>query len=403
MSETKTVTRVVSLPIRGVMDTGEVEHLNLLDMFRPAWQMATDLANWATRELACRDSIRNPDMETLPKYDREAMFGTVPRRFGRKASDTKPAQKAGDPQVSNLYDLWTREYPARIAWDGSTVNARDILKAVEETWIHHKSFGRFAVMWKGQARPMVFRFPYPWPIPADKGKTVRLSRADGERREPFVSIPFLTPHDRIVLRLADGREFKRQAKSFDYLIAHPERLGQAKICALRMNGKLVGVEIKIVGKFDPDSPTSDKIAICETGKDSLVRCHIEGEPDKKFIYNGDELRAVIAVHDEWGQRFSEDMKFEKRWPSKVRTRRFQGPVVQGKRERAANRLRTARQTLARQLVRWCIRQGVAELRYDDSEKGFLPRFDWSGLRAMLRCNCEGAGLSFQHQAEVEDE
>jgi hypothetical protein len=406
-TETKLITRVVSLPILACYDaqdyemTGEVEPVGILEAFRPAWRLATDLANWAQFHLVCRDEIRTPDMERLPKYDREAMFGSHPRRFARKASATKEAQKVGDPQISSLYDLWTREYPARQAWDGSAVNARDVLKAVEDTWKNHKSFGRLAVLWKGQARPMTFRFPYPWPVPADRGKTLRLSRDKDGR--PIISMPFLNPHDRLTLRLADGREFRRQLRQFDKLMSCPERLGQAKICGRLRNGGLVGADLRLVGRFDASTCPGELSAVCRTGSNKLIRCAIKGDEGRFYEYCGDEMPGIVALYDDWRHRFSIDNKHEKRWPSHVLQRRINGPQVNAKQERATNRLRTAKQTAAHQLVQWLIRQGVNDLTYDDSDKSFLPRFDWSGLREVIRCKCEQASISFQHQAGADDD
>lgn len=72
--------RVVSLPIREVIEPTDAR---TIDTFRAAWNLSTQLANWAIRELILRDSRRTPDMERMPKYDRTAMFGTHPRKFAR--------------------------------------------------------------------------------------------------------------------------------------------------------------------------------------------------------------------------------------------------------------------------------------------------------------------------------
>lgn len=251
------VTRVVTLPIRGVEGDATV-----LDTFRPAWRLATDLANWAQLELACRDSRRAPGMDRFPAYDRAAMFGTVPRRFNRAAKGDKPAARVGDPQVSSLYALWSAEYPGRAAWDGSSVSARDVLTAVEKTWVNHKSFGRFAVMWKGEARAATFRFPYPWPVPADKGKTLRVWKDDAGR--PHASFPL--PGGRVAVRLADGREFRRQLRQFDTILADVTRLRQAKVTGRWVGDKLVGADLRLVAGFDAAAPSAGSRPWCPPGR-----------------------------------------------------------------------------------------------------------------------------------------
>lgn len=405
MAKSDLITRVVSLPVREVVDVGG---LSVLDTFRPLWVLSTNLANWAQRELVLRDTRRTSGMDRLPAYDRAAVFGTHPRRFNRKATGTpgtdgyRPATVVGDPQEGSLYHLFSTAYPDRHLFDGCTVSARDILKAVEHDWVRHKSFGRYAVLWQCRSSACTFKYPYPWPVPADKGKTLRLSRLEPDR--PFVSIPMPDQEDdRLLVRLADGREYRRQLRSFDYLMANPDRLAQAKLCGVRSNGRLVGAILRLVGRFDPGSAPGSGVAVCRTGPDALVTVTVADDGGRQFVYHGDELPGVVIQHDLWRKRFATDHKHEKRWPAQVRRRRVNGPRVRAKYERCANRLRTARQTVAFQVVAWLLRNGVSSLRYDDADKSFLPRFDWSGLREVLRFKCREAGIRFQTVAEVEDD
>ena len=397
------VTRVVTFPVREVVEPALAR---TLDTFRPAWQLSTALANWAQLELVRRDVRRTPDMERLPKYDRERIFGTVPRRFARKAKGAKAAQAVGAPQTGSLYDLFNRECPFRDRFAGCAVSARDVLKAVEDAWRDHPSFGRFAVLWRGEARPCVFRFPYPWPVPAQNLKVYKggapadgpedtpesrlLRRAAGA---PLVSLTM--PGGRVVVRLANDPQYHRQLRQFETLLSDVSRLRQARVTGRYSGGRLVGADVRLVGSFDAKGDAGGYSALVQTGPDALVTAAVAGD-SKPYVYNGDELRQVIAVHDGWRHRLSTDLKYEKRWPAHVRRRRVEGPRVRAKYKKSHDRLRTARQTVAAQLVGWLTRRQVGTLDYDDADKRFLPRFDWTGLRECVRHKCEEAGIEFHH-------
>lgn len=395
------VVRVVTLPVWQVTDP---EGARVIDTFRAAWRLSTDLANWLQVELCGRDVRMEPGMATLPRYDRARVFGTVPRRFARRervrvnddgTETVTPARQVGESQTSSAYDLFNRECPFRAAFDGCSVSARDVLKAVEDAWVHHKSFGRFAVLCRGIARPMVFRFPYPWPVPSQNLRVMR----DAEDR-PAASI--VLPGGRVVVRLGSGANYRRELARFDDLLADPKRIKQAKVTGRFSNGRLVGADLRLVGSFDAADNNGGFSGRVFTGPFGLLTAVNDGGDSDPFVYHGDELPGVIARHDDWSHRFAVDMKHEKRWPAHVRRRRFDGPRVQAKRDRVRNRLRTARQTAASQVVAWLVRQGVSSVEYTDADKSFLPRFDWTGLRECLRCKCEENGISFQHQREVED-
>lgn len=400
------VTRVVTLPVRAVVEPADV---TVIDAFRPAWRLATDLANWAQLQLVTRDVRRTPGMDRLPAYDRAAVFGTVPRRFARKAVGDKPACAVGEPQASSLYDLWNRECPFRAAFDGATVVARDVLRAVEDAWRKHKSFGRLAVLWKGEARPCVFRFPYPWPVAADKGRTLRLWR-DAEGR-PAASIPNPAGGGRIAVRLADGREFRRQLRQFDALLADPGRLRQGKVTGRRVAGRLAGADLRVVGAFDRAADAAGVTAVVRTGADCVFRA-TTAEDDEPFVIHADQLRGAIHCYDRWRHRFARDLKYEKRWPAAKRRRTVDGPTAKSRMERMHGRIAAERGQLVSCLVGWLRRNGVGDVEYDDSETGYFDwtddrgqtrrRFDLTALREAVRCKCEDAGIGFQHTAGADD-
>lgn len=382
--------RVVSLPIREVLNPeGRV-----IDTFRPMWDLSTQLANWAVRELALRDVRRTPDMEKFPRYDRKKMFGEFPRRFARKAKGDKPACTVGDPQTGSLYDLWNRECPFREEFDGVSASARDILTNVERVWTNHKDFGRFAVMWKGSASGANYKWPFPWPVPADKGKTLKLSR---EGKRPVAEFPGFSD-ERIAVRLSDGSNFKRQLKRFDFLREHPDRMKQAKITGRFESGKLVGADLRLVGDFDAVEHDGDADAVLTLGSDHLLSVVVDGDDGNPFVYNADQLKGVIHAYDRWRHRFNRDMKHEKRWPADKRRRTVFGPTAQARMERNKNRLKCEAKQIGAMVGGFAKRRGVAVLHYDDSletESRFLPHFDYTMLREVVKCNCEDRGIEFK--------
>jgi hypothetical protein len=420
------VTRTITLPIREIVSP---EGVRILDAFIPAWRMSTHLANWAQLELACRDVRRTPEMTRLPAYDNRAMFGTHPARFNRApkerpikvpfAPTMTAATKPGDPKVGDLYGLWNLEYPRslREAWDGCTVGARDILTAVEDTWKGHKNLGRFAVMWRGEASAATFRFPYPFPIPSDKGKTLRLSRvaesdSPDARCVPQAQFPLPNHLDGVTVRLADGREFRRQLRQFDFLIANPDRLRQAKITGRRAGGCLVGADIKIVGAFDKTEKLSGLTAGVSTGSDCVFRAVLDGDDGNPFVIHADQLRGVIHCYDRWRHRFATDLKHEKRWPADKRRRTTEGATAKSRMEKMNGRIDSERKQMVACLVGWLVRQGVGDVEYDDSETGYFDwtdtrggthrRFDMTRLREAVKCKCEEEGISFENVTGAED-
>lgn len=366
--DTATVVRVVSLPVREVASS---EGVTVLDALRPAWRLSTDLANWCQRELAVHDpGRRSPDDDRLGRYDPKCLPG------GRSLY-----QRVGDA------------CPFRPAFDGAAGSMGAVVRAVETAWRGHPRTGRLAVLWRGEATAAVYRFPYPWPVRAQE---LRVS-LDGGR--PVVSVTL--PGGRVDLRLADGREYRRQLARFAELVADPGRLKEARITGRRAGGRLVGADVRLVAAFPAKEAAGGKTAVVTTGPGALLTVEVDGRHEP-FVFHGDDLPGVIAQHDGWRHRLAVDLKHEKRWPAGKRRRVIAGPAVRARFERAANRLRTARQQAAACVAGFLARQGVAAVVYRDADKSFLPRFDWSGLREVLRCKCAEAGIGFEHETGGDD-
>lgn len=385
MSEAEAVpriTRTLSLPIKEVLDPAGT----VLDTFRRPWRLATDLANWAQLELALRDSRRTPEMERLPKYDRAALFGQVPRRQSR--GDVP----AGTLKTGDIYSHWNTAYPAslRALWAGGTSAAGELLRSVERTWIGHPRMGRMSVLWRGEARAALFRFPYPIPVP---GAVLTLGRTAAGGR-PTAAFP-LPGGGRVVVRLADGSDYRRELRKFDVLLRDRDRMGAAKVVGKFSEGRLVGADFRVAGEFDASPAGEGPEALLRTRPDALLELVVDGVP-RPWVYNADQLVGVIAAHDRYRYRFAEDLKFEKRWPADKRKRTVDGPTNQSRLDRALNRMKSERQMAAAAAVGYLVRQDVSALNYDDTVRSFLPRWGWNAMRDAFKAKCAEAGIVFRY-------
>lgn len=386
--------RVVSLPVRAVVGPDGEDDPRVLDVLRPVWRLSTDLANWGIGELVRRDVRRTPDMTKLPPYNPEAMFGTAAAKIGRKAVGDKPSRAAGDRKVvGNLYQLWNRTADMT-AWAGASQPASDILRAVEHTWKTHKEFGRFAVVWKGDARAAYHRYPYPFPCPKGPVKSPWVRLARDERGRPCVDL--YVPGGRRTFVLATGAEFRRQLAEFDQLAADPARLCQVRITGRSRGGRLVGAMLRITGRFPVRPKGSDLACVVRTDPAALLVLEIPGRPAS--VFNADDLRRAHLRHKVHLRRVGEDLKFEKRAPA---ARRAGVRVGVAKRcDKHANRLRSGLQMIVAQVAGLCERNGVGTVVYDDAVRTFMGTdragepigFPWYDLKTTLANKLIGLGI-----------
>lgn len=359
------VTRVVTLPVRAVADP---DGAKVIDAFRPAWRLATELSNWCQLELVKADPGLTPPGEGYRPGD--------PRKLSKYEPKCLPGGRS-------LYQHVTTACPLRRAFDGAAGSMGAVLKAVEDTWARHKEFGRFAVLAKGSARPAVFRFPAPWPVRAQELRVYR----DAAGR-PHASLTL--PGGRVKVRLADGPEFRRQLRQFDLLLADVGRLKQAKVTGRRTAGRLVGADLRLVGAFDAAEKRGEgPAALIRTDPHALFVVEVEGR--RPWLLNFDHLRRLQAAHRVFLQRFAEDLKHEKRVPSRRRA---------GMEARRAARCEAHRKRLdselhqaSAQVAGYCGRAGVSVAVYDDAEKGYVPDgFPWAALRGLVAYKLAGVGV-----------
>ena len=133
--------------------------------------------------------------------------------------------------------------------------------------------------------------------------------------------------------------------------------------------------------------------LCEQGKRIMFRAAVwvpVAPPRALKPLHMSHLRRSIAAHDEWRQGAAEDTKHEKRWPSHVR--RDMLAALDRRCGRENNRLRTGCQQITAMIVGYAVRQNLAEIACDFADRGYVPHFPWSQLRASIASAAELRGI-----------
>lgn len=340
------------------------------------WRLATDTANAAVHELFRRDVRRLPGMTTFPKW--------VPVDLFKEWLN----DKASEPFKT-----------AFAAFVGAKGSGADILRSVRESYTRQ----RHEVIWKGEAWPLSYRYPYPWPVRRQEWR-LKHSPATGW----LVSITL--PGGRYVFELKTGPDFRRQEADLHRIVAGEANAGALRLCPMKTDGHVVGVMLRLSGFFQPADKAGTNAAFIHTDPKAFLVVEVAGR--SPWILNADHLRRAFAViatgqerHKVFLQRTREDLKFEKRL-----TRRQRKNLLKrvGQRcDKHAARMDTALHQLAAQVIRFCVRQGVSIVAYDDHIKTFLPDgFQWFEFASRLRHKAELAGMTWidhatpNHQLEA---
>ena len=120
-----------------------------------------------------------------------------------------------------------------------------------------------------------------------------------------------------------------------------------------------------------------------------------------MLFRSDQVKRWVAEHAVFLQRFSEDCKYEKRWPKPVRQamNEYRRKRVQKHRER----LDDWNQKACAALVNYAERQGVNTIVLDTSIRDYLPSFPWADFATKLRHCAEGKGIEVRGSVEDETE
>jgi hypothetical protein len=301
------------------------------------------------------------------------------------------------------------------AWGLDASSAASILRAAESAYVRD----RLAVRLGKQSVRSYSSWPYPV---VAAGVTLAI----GEHGEPYVMARIGGRRWRLQLRR--GKDTVRALATHKLLCEEPWRAGEIKIIDKGRDAP----HIALVGWLDkrPLGKAADKTLSVRTTAESFWVAALEGR-DSPWILNADHivrqnakhatkmagmrhrkhplwqgmlppesLRPLLVDYDRRRQRLAEDGKREKRRPAAA------AEDMAALREAWAAGLNATLDAWCKQavsmLVGWATRNGVARLRYDDADQGFLSRFPWSKLRTLLEQACEAHNIQFERVGAAED-
>jgi hypothetical protein len=359
------ILRAVTFPIAGPIG---IEWKELRERLAACWQQSTGMANWAITELAKADVIR---------AENDKKLGPMPYTY--------------------LYPGARRRFPAMTP--SSVVS---LLHAVEGRYRK----ARLEVIWWASASLPRYKYPVPYPIHVQNWSARWLSEKE---RVPIIDMRL--GESRIALRLAGGPGVYRQRAAFASLVEGDAIGCEASIYRQRgaSNDNRIGVTEREPGgkarihyrvmcklvMWLPRKQADKGEATMEvkTQKDRFVVATIDGR--EPWVLNADHILRWVKQHRRRLDRIAEDTKYEKRWPKKARAQ-----IADGREafvQKHHNRIDTFIHQASAALIGYAQRNGVARLRYDDSER-LTSEFPWHALKEKIVYKCDGAGIAFAEEA-----
>lgn len=342
-SEDRTVIRAVTLPVaEPVGRSWEELNAALKDCFR----LSTDLANWCVHRLFALDTPGATEPDAVKKW------------YG--------------------YGDAGKNFPGWSGWAGNMAAAQCVIRAVHRKYRQQ----RFDVMVRHRSALLTYRYPYPFPVHNKDWKP-----SHDAAGFPVVSLP-VPGLGRVDLRLRRRADFGRQLAMFRHLLDGTAKRGEAALYRDRKGNLL----LKLVGRF-PVEPRGARVRGCclRTDPAALLVAQIDGR--SPWVLNADHLRRWQAAHRAYRQRAAEDAKREKRADRRQRAHLAKSRDLRcGKHN---DRLDTALHQLSAQVARFCERQGVACVVYDDANTDYIPDgFPWHALRTRIADKLAGVGVGF---------
>jgi hypothetical protein len=334
--------RAVSMPIAEPVGCSWEE---LRKDVKALWAQTTRASNWIMTQLFIRDVQRGKDDAKMPPMARVYLYPELRQRFPGLAPQT----------VASLEQACQKKY-------------RSV---------------RYGVVWTAAEALPTFRYPTPVPIHnqswsariVEDKPIVRLrlapSGAESATRE---------------VRLKSGPEFRRQYAQFR-LIARGEAIpGEA---AVYQRGKRL--MLKMVAWLPREEPQALRVATgvlrVSTGKDSLLVA-VNAKDERLWKYHADHLRRWSSEHRRVLQRWSDDQKYEQRPVPAFAARRAAAAA------KYRDRMHSATHEIAAELAAYAARRRFAQVRYDDTERGFCEGFPWYRLRALIEEKLSAQGIGF---------
>lgn len=366
MDDQRCVTRAITFSASHVVEGGTWQEL--MTTLRRLWSSATEASNFAIRHYALTD---DPGMSKCPKL---YAYPQLSERF---------------PEVS-------------------TGTLATIGRNTERDYRRHRM-----AFWGGARALPLYRYPAPYPI---RKQDWRAGLLDGQRPCVF----FFTGQkkgggiQKWQVVLSGGPGFQHQLGHFRQLLS-----GEARPCDLAIYRQRCGgthrnqagekgaggasrvsyrVMIKIVAKFPRrGGGEATGALLLRTDPGALWVAEHDGRVVRPWVINADEaarwlarMRDAHADHAARRRRMSEDLKLEIR--THVGKRRQMLGCLDAMCDKHRRRLNTFVRQCAAGIVNYCVRQKVACLVYDDTNREWMPSFPWSSLRTELKSRLEANGI-----------
>lgn len=386
--QTKIITRSIALPVQECL-SGEWK--GFMRFLHGCWQHSTSLANWASHTLRRLDVVRTPGMKQLPKWEAVDLYALA---FGRDRE--RPARKAGKPNLPVV----VAEYDGGDFWHGAKVAAATLLRKVQSKYVRERG----KIIWRRERRTPEFLYPYPFPV-HQQAWTVFFN----ERNQPVLNMAL--PGGRVSLRLRQGDEFRHalrvlhgiaegNIKQQELMITRQPSNAHSRLDSQRLPGgghrQSYRVMVKISYQREVGECGNDAIATLRTGSSPFLTMLIGDAPP--FVLHAEQARNWIVEHGLFLQRFSEDLKYEKRWPA--HKRRSLNRYRERRCEKHHRRMKSFLQMTAAQFVGHAARRKVGRIEYDDEDRAFVSKFPWHELRSCLQNKCDEQGIVFAASGSV---
>lgn len=352
------ILRAVTCPVAGPVDPNDWPKFRAA--LNAAWADATRLANWTMTEMAKVEKPRLPADEKLPKTPPLYLY---------------PGARKLVPNMST-----------------------SAVVAVLNTAQAKYRAARLDVIWRGAASLPLFRYPVPYPLPAQIWSARWLSDTE---HVPLLKVRLGS--ENFHLRLRGGPQFRRQLDAFAQLIADEAVPCELALYRVRVSEsdhrpglESGGVQWRIMAKLVMWLPRRETKAVTaeltlKRGADALWIAELAGKDP--WVLHADHVRSWVIGHAERLRRFATDQKLEPRKP------KWQAEGPNNFRARFClkqnHRLDTFCHTASKMLAEYCVRQKVARVIYDSEPTEYLSAFPWFKLEQLLEYKLHERGIAIE--------
>lgn len=358
------VLRAITIPVAGPVDATWDDFGQAV---RAAWRATTRLANHAVELM--RQAEPEPVGDKCPKNPRPYIYPSVKDHY----------PDLGSQSVTSVLQAVAGKYSAT---------------RYKSYWSHDSSYASF-------------RYPTPTPIHNAGWSATFEPPSDGADPIPCVSFRLGKGEHgrRFTVRLRAGHSFRRQLALFRQIVNGESKRGELAIIRMKANNNdnrsggvtekksAYRIGIKMVGYF-PRKPSGDRkgvLRVCTT-PDRFWSATWDGCSEPWFV-NADHVRRLACEHERKRQRFSEDMKHEKRSPAK-RRKRMVGGVADAHNEKYARRIDSFCHETTAHLVKLACRLRVERVEYDDTCRSYVKSFPWAKLKTLLQQKLDAERIDF---------